>query len=119
MKSCPLNHRAFPSDVWRLGGIAQLAGVDLENILPRTIKDHPWIGELVTFPRFAKDGYKNGKIMNCLVHPTGYLMFDVQFPELCPPLHYGSEIVLRDEPKYYQQVHRFSGEELANLVREK
>lgn len=120
---CPLNHRAYDNDVWKLGGIARIAGVDLEDTLPKSVKDHPWIGLKVTFPDFKDEGYKDGKILNCIVHPQGKLMFDVCFPDPIPPIHhrgsYGYELVLRDHRRYHEQVHRFFGDEIAALEKGK
>jgi len=126
LTECPLQHTAFPSDVReQLGGWCQVAGFDLEDTLPKSVKDHPWIGQTVFFPIFATDGYVDGKIIDCIVHPLGKLMFDIQFPTPVPPIHghgycgeTGWEVVLRTNKDYHQQIHRMFGDEIAELVKE-
>lgn len=117
---CPLNHRAFPSDIYKLGGIARLAGVDIEDCLPHSINDHPWIGQFVTFPRFSDHGFRRGRIDRCIVHPRGKLMFDVHFPNPVPLLHKSTDWEVVTSYKYaYVQDLRFYGNELFELVNEK
>lgn len=104
---------AFPSDTYqKLGGIMELAKVDLD-FFPKSIKDHPWIGGKIKF-KFPEIG--KGKIINCLIHPSGKLMFDVFFHEPVPPI-YGGKVVLKDNIQYHQQYHRFLGYELKELVK--
>ncbi len=90
-----------------------MAGVDLGlQLMPRSIADHPWVGLEVDFP-FPEVG--RGKVVRCLTHPQGRLMFDVQFPWPVPPIH-NFQVVLVDVPDYHQDTHRFYGFELQRLV---
>ena len=112
---------AFPSDTYqKLGGIASMAGVDLElTILPRKIVDHPWVGLDVTFP-FPEVG--TGKIMQCITSPRGHLLFDVEFPMPVPPINEwgpmdgepGGCEVLR--AGYHSPIHRFYGASLKGVI---
>jgi len=104
-------------DPQKLGGAIELAGLDFDDLfIPRGIKDHPWIGQTVQFP-FPEVG--EGKIVNCVIHPYGRLMFDVLFPNPVPPIH-GSgpdnfRVVLNARPIWHQMEHRFFGHELKQL----
>jgi hypothetical protein len=106
LPQCPLNHSVF-------------AFPYLESV----ICDHPWIGCHITFPLFAKDGFVNGVIERCLIHPRGQLMFDINWPKAVPPLHgsgyrgkIGWEVVLIDNPNYYEFTTRMFGKEIATLT---
>lgn len=98
------------------GGLMELAGVDPADVFRvRKIKDHPWLGLMVKFP-FPEVG--EGRIVNCLTHPLGKLMFDVAFPEPVPPIHGVApefRVILKDNPAYHQLEHRFFGDELLAL----
>lgn len=125
LPKCPLGHRAFPARIREeLGGIAELAGIDLEDSLPKSVKDHPWIGQTITFPIFADKGFVGGRITNCLVHPLGNLMFDVTWPDPVWPIQgsgyrqpHGWEVVLEDHPAYGSNYMRMMGYEIAELVK--
>lgn len=126
LPKCPLDGRAFPARIREeLGGVAQLAGIDLEERLPKSVKDHPWMDCEVTFPAFADDGFVGGKIVRCIVHPLGRLMFDILWPAPVPPLHghgyrrpLGWEVVLRDRPEYQELETRMFGHEIVELVKQ-
>ena len=119
LPKCPLNHEAFDSNIRQdLGGWCQIAAIDLEESLPKTIKDHPWIGRLVTFPQFVDYGYKDGKILNCIVHPLGKLMFDIEYATPVPPIHGYSghyRVALVNKLDYYQSIVRMFGDEIQEL----
>lgn len=116
----------LPSDVilraWehdapaKLGGWMELAGIDpCDAFRVRKIKDHPWLGLTVKFP-FPEVG--EGRIVNCLTHPLGSLMFDVAFPKPVPPIQGVAprfRAVLKYNPAYHQLEHRFFGDELLAL----
>ena len=109
---------AWESDTQaKLGGLMQMAGIDpVEAFMPRAIKDHPWIGLEIAF-QFPEVG--RGKIIRCIIHPRGRLMFDVEFAEPVPPIHGlapNFHVVLKDNPDCYQTIHRFFGHELKALA---
>jgi hypothetical protein len=123
----------------KLGGWAAVAGVDLLDTLPKSVSDHPWIGQTVTFPYFVENGwFTDGKIIRCIVHPQGKLMFDVEWPIRCPPIHgsgyrgeCGYEVVLKTPPLhrptekdehgclYHDKTSRHFADELLELVKDK
>jgi len=140
LPKCPLDGRAFPSDVREsIGGWFRLAGFDLEETLPKSVKDHPWIGCTVTFPCFAENGwFSNGKIVRCIVHPLGRLMFDIEWPVRCPPIQGGGyrgevgwEVVLKEPPEwaeqdrdkygylYHDKEQRYFADEIVELTKDK
>lgn len=106
-----------PDTQAKLGGLMEIAGLDpADAFLPRSVKDHPWIGLEIDFP-FPEVG--KGRIVRCIIHPLGKLMFDVEFPEPVPPIHGVApnfHVVLKDKPAYCQQTHRFFGEELKAIL---
>jgi hypothetical protein len=62
----------------KLGGWMELAGIEpADCFCVKQIKDHPWIGQTVDFP-FPQVG--TGRVISCMTHPLGQLMFDVEFP---------------------------------------
>lgn len=115
LPKCPLGGRWYPGNVIAdLGGAADIAGVDLtEAVLPRQLKDHPWVGRKVDFQRW--NGYRDGEIIRCLKHPLGELMFDVRWPRLVPPI-LGGQPALVDHPQCWENVQRFFGNELRELT---
>jgi hypothetical protein len=106
-----------PDTQAKLGGLMQMAGIDpVQAFMPRAVKDHPWIGLEIEFP-FPEVG--RGKIIDCIIHPRGKLMFDVEFPVPVPSIHGLAptfRVVLKDNPAYYQSIHRFFGHELKALA---
>jgi hypothetical protein len=110
-------HAWEPDTQTKLGGLMQMAGIDpVEAFMPRAIKDHPWIGLKIDFP-FPEVG--RGRITNCIIHPRGKLMFDVEFPEPVPSIHGLAPnfyVALKDNPAQYEQLHRFFGHELKALA---
>lgn len=105
-----------PDMVKNIGGIMQMAGVDTDILFVRSIVDHPWLGLEIEFP-FPEVG--KGKIIKCLTHPSGYLMFDVFFEEPVPPIRGTTGnyfVVLKDNPLYHQMTHRYYARELKDLI---
>jgi hypothetical protein len=100
----------------KFGGFMELAGIDpADAFRVRKVTDHPWLGLTVRFP-FPEVG--EGRIVNCLTHPYGKLMFDVVFAEPVPPIQGIAprfRAVLKDNPAYHQLEHRFFGDELLAL----
>jgi hypothetical protein len=127
LPKCPLGLRAFPSNVREIAcGWATVAGVNLENGLPKSVEDHPWIGCEITFPVFAAKGFVGGRITHCIVHPRGGLLFDIAWPQPVWPIQghgyrrsHGWEVVLENFPSHGSDYMRLYGTEIAELVKRK
>ncbi len=108
--------RAWEADTQaKLGGLMQMAGIDVaEAFSTKRVVDHPWLGLTIRFP-FPEVG--EGRIVDCMTHPLGQLMFDVDFPSPVPPIHGGSNpyVALKDRPEYHETSHRFFASELLSL----
>ena len=71
--------RAWHEDTQRqLGGYMRLAGLDPVDIFRSKAVKHPLIGRRVKLPM----GY--AKVIGCLTHPRGRIMFDVVFEHPVP-----------------------------------
>jgi hypothetical protein len=105
--------RIWSSDAQaKLGSWIELAGGDVSEVFrSRVIENHPWLDLTLHFPLLEKAGFCNiGKVVRCLVHPRGELMFDVRFTEPVPPhqsLHDGYYIALANSPDHHFTEHRF------------
>ena len=110
-------HAWEPDTQAKLGGVMQMAGLDpVEAFMPRAVKDHPWIGLEIEFP-FPEVG--RGRIIRCITHPKGRLMFDVEFPDPVPSIHGLAPnfyVALKNDLTYHHQLHRFFGHELKALA---
>ena len=76
-----------------LGGWMELANIDPSQVFrTRNIKDHEYIGKKVFLKELEEAGYNSvGIVINCLIHPKGRLLFDVDFRQPTPDFFINSQ----------------------------
>ena len=69
-----------------LGGWLELVNIDPTKIFSsKNIKDHEYIGKKVYLKEIDKAGYDGVAVIeNCLIHPSGKLLFDIRFNQPVP-----------------------------------
>ena len=113
-----LNEAWKPDTQEKIGGWLELAGIDVQNVFKtRSIEDHPYIGKNIYFKFLDDYGYPCiGKVIKCLIHPGGRLLFDLDFSDPIPsilfPVGSRNEFTLLDGSGYNQEIRRFSIDEL-------
>ena len=110
-----------PDALQNLGGWLELAGIDpLDVFKTGNIEDHPYIGKKIYFKFLDDAGYPcEGTVINCMIHPRGRLMFDIQFsnaiPDILYPVGQRQEFTLIDRGKYNGFIERMVIDQLQNF----
>ena len=115
------------SKAWESDSLKSLGGwLELNNIDPmkvfntKNIKDHEYIGKKVYLKEIDDAGYNGvGVIDNCLIHPSGRLLFDIRFDQPVPDFFTTSKgVTLLTHRKADSEIHRVFISELQSYFME-